>query len=39
MDERISRYARSEIEGIAALFRDFSDTAEHGSSHQDSVPN
>ena len=29
MDERISCYARSEIEGIAALFRDISDTAEH----------
>ena len=33
------RAMQSEIVGIAALFRDFSDTAEHGSSHQDSVPN
>ena len=39
MDERISRYARSEIEGIAALFQDFSNTAKHKNSHQDSVPN
>ncbi len=39
MDEWISRYARSEVKGIAELFQDFSDTAEHASSHQYSVPN